>query len=189
MRKTQSECGSSSVCIGAKTLSGHVRTVAHAARAACAAAVPANANAGRDLLQCIRSRQRQTKLSCTGSRPSGMWYVLQAFKGDPAASGDLPHGRFSTGAVHDDTLRPAFDQMIENRGHLWRPEAMRTYPGFVLFMGTLFMSLKEMYEILGVKSVRTSVYHPQTIRLVERMNQKSMICKFIHKDEHNWDCL
>lgn len=118
-------CGSLSVCIGAKTLSGHVRTVAHAACAACAAAVPADTNAGGDLLQCIRSRQRHTKLSWTGSRPSGMWYVLQAFKGGLAASGDLPHGRFSTEC--EDTLRPAFDQVIENHGYLWHPEGTRTF--------------------------------------------------------------
>uniref|UniRef100_A0AAQ4Q9F2 Gypsy retrotransposon integrase-like protein 1 n=1 Tax=Gasterosteus aculeatus aculeatus TaxID=481459 RepID=A0AAQ4Q9F2_GASAC len=57
--------------------------------------------------------------------------------------------------------------------------------------GTSFMSrtLRELYELLGVKSVRTSVYHPQTDGLVERLNKtlKSMIRKFIHDDERNWD--
>uniref|UniRef100_A0AAQ4NNT0 Integrase catalytic domain-containing protein n=1 Tax=Gasterosteus aculeatus aculeatus TaxID=481459 RepID=A0AAQ4NNT0_GASAC len=57
--------------------------------------------------------------------------------------------------------------------------------------GTSFMSrtLRELYELLGVKSVRTSVYHPQTDGLVERLNKmlKSMICKFIHNDKCNWD--
>uniref|UniRef100_A0AAQ4R7G5 Integrase catalytic domain-containing protein n=1 Tax=Gasterosteus aculeatus aculeatus TaxID=481459 RepID=A0AAQ4R7G5_GASAC len=58
-------------------------------------------------------------------------------------------------------------------------------------MGTSFMSrtLRELYKLLGVKSVRTSVYHPQTDGLVERLNKtlKSMIRKFIHGDERNWD--
>ncbi len=35
--------------------------------------------------------------------------------------------------------------------------------------GTVFMSrtLKELYELLGIKSIRTSVYHLQTDGLVE----------------------
>ncbi|XP_062415775.1 uncharacterized protein LOC134107852 [Pungitius pungitius] len=57
--------------------------------------------------------------------------------------------------------------------------------------GTSFMSrtLGELYGLLGIKSVRTSVYHPQTDGLVERMNRtlKSMIRKFISDDERNWD--
>uniref|UniRef100_A0A3P8QWH1 ribonuclease H n=2 Tax=Astatotilapia calliptera TaxID=8154 RepID=A0A3P8QWH1_ASTCA len=57
--------------------------------------------------------------------------------------------------------------------------------------GTSFMSrtLRELYELLGIKSIRTSVYHPQTDGLVERLNKtlKSMIRKFINEDEHNWD--
>lgn len=52
---------------------------------------------------------------------------LQAFKGGLAASGDLRHGRFSTEAVLYDTLRPSFDQVIENGGHLWRAEGTRTF--------------------------------------------------------------
>nr|XP_024655059.1 uncharacterized protein LOC112430808 [Maylandia zebra] len=57
--------------------------------------------------------------------------------------------------------------------------------------GTSFMSrtLRELYELLGIKSIRTSVYHPQTDGLVERLNKtlKSMIRKFINEDERNWD--
>ncbi len=39
--------------------------------------------------------------------------------------------------------------------------------------GTAFMSrtIRELYELLGIKSVRTSVYHPQTDGLVERFNR------------------
>ena len=36
--------------------------------------------------------------------------------------------------------------------------------------GTSFMSrtLRELYELFGIQSIRTSVYHPQTDGLVER---------------------
>ncbi len=57
--------------------------------------------------------------------------------------------------------------------------------------GTAFMSrtLRELYELLGIKSIRTSVYHPQTDGLVERFNRtlKTMIRKFVHEDAKNWD--
>ncbi len=57
--------------------------------------------------------------------------------------------------------------------------------------GTAFMSrtLRELYELLGIKSIRTSVYHPQTDGLVERFNRtlKTMIRKFVHEDTKNWD--
>uniref|UniRef100_A0AAQ4QC45 Integrase catalytic domain-containing protein n=1 Tax=Gasterosteus aculeatus aculeatus TaxID=481459 RepID=A0AAQ4QC45_GASAC len=57
--------------------------------------------------------------------------------------------------------------------------------------GTSFMTrtLRELYGLLGTKSIRTSVYHPQTDGLVEHMNKtlKSMIRKFISDDERNWD--
>ncbi len=54
--------------------------------------------------------------------------------------------------------------------------------------GTAFMSrtIRELYGLLGIKSVRTSVYYPQTDGLVERFNRtlKTMIRKFVH--EHKW---
>ncbi len=57
--------------------------------------------------------------------------------------------------------------------------------------GTAFMSrtLKELYELLGIKSIRTSVYHPQTDGLVERFNRtlKTMVRKFVKEDAKNWD--
>ncbi|KAL0190638.1 hypothetical protein M9458_013336, partial [Cirrhinus mrigala] len=57
--------------------------------------------------------------------------------------------------------------------------------------GTAFMSrtLRELYELLGIKSIRTSVHHPQTDGLVERFNRtlKTMIRKFVHEDAKNWD--
>uniref|UniRef100_A0A8C1SK78 Gypsy retrotransposon integrase-like protein 1 n=1 Tax=Cyprinus carpio TaxID=7962 RepID=A0A8C1SK78_CYPCA len=57
--------------------------------------------------------------------------------------------------------------------------------------GTAFMSrtLSELYELLGIKAVRTSVYHPQTDGLVERFNRtlKTMIRKFVQEDAKNWD--
>lgn len=40
-------------------------------------------------------------------------------------------------------------------------------------------------ELLGNRSILTSVYNPQTDGMVETL--KSMIRRFIHKDECNWD--
>ncbi len=42
---------------------------------------------------------------------------------------------------------------------------------------------------LGIKSIYTCVYHPQTDRLVERFNRtlKTMTRKLVHEDTKNWD--
>ena len=57
--------------------------------------------------------------------------------------------------------------------------------------GTSFMSrtLRELYGLLSITSIRTSVYHPQTDGLVERLNKtlKSMVRKFMHEGDRNWD--
>ncbi len=49
--------------------------------------------------------------------------------------------------------------------------------------------MAELYELLGIKSIRTSVYHPQTDGLVERFNRtlKNMVHKFVKEDAKNWD--
>ena len=56
--------------------------------------------------------------------------------------------------------------------------------------GNNFMSrtIRELYGLLKVKAIRTSVYHPATDGLCERFNQtlKSIIRKFVHKDARNW---
>lgn len=60
------------------------------------------------------------------------------------------------------------------------------------YLGTLLTSntLKELYELLGINwaSAQTTVYHPQSDGLMERLNKslKSMIHNFIHEDERNW---
>ncbi len=57
--------------------------------------------------------------------------------------------------------------------------------------GMVFMSrtLNELYELLGIKSIRTSVYHPQTDGLVERFNRalKTIVRKFVKEYAKNWD--
>nr|XP_006012602.1 PREDICTED: uncharacterized protein LOC102366250 [Latimeria chalumnae] len=59
--------------------------------------------------------------------------------------------------------------------------------------GTPFMSrlMKELCDLLHIKTLRTSVYHPQTDGLVERFNRtlKSMLKKVVSKDGKNWDTM
>ena len=57
--------------------------------------------------------------------------------------------------------------------------------------GSNFMSvlLQEIYQLLGISRIRTSPYHPQTDRLVERFNGtlKAMMKKFTYKNKKDWD--
>lgn len=57
--------------------------------------------------------------------------------------------------------------------------------------GTNFMSnlLKQVYQLLGIKSLRTTPYHPQTDGLTERFNQtlKQMLRKFVGETGRDWD--
>ncbi|XP_057693505.1 uncharacterized protein LOC130916648 [Corythoichthys intestinalis] len=57
--------------------------------------------------------------------------------------------------------------------------------------GTNFMSklLKDVYQLLGIKGLRTTAYHPQTDGLTERFNQtlKQMLRKFVNETGSDWD--
>ncbi len=50
-------------------------------------------------------------------------------------------------------------------------------------------TLQQVYQLLGIKRVRTTPYHPQTDGLVERFNQtlKSMLNKFVSETGKDWD--
>lgn len=66
------------------------------------------------------------------------------------------------------------------------------FPAEVLTdQGTNFMStlLKQVYRLLGIKSIRTTPYHPQTDGLTERFNQtlKQMLRKFVSESGRDWD--
>ncbi len=49
--------------------------------------------------------------------------------------------------------------------------------------------LKQVYQLLGIKSLRTTPYHPQTDGLTERFNQtlKQMLRKFVSETGRDWD--
>lgn len=57
--------------------------------------------------------------------------------------------------------------------------------------GTNFLSklLREVYQLLGIKGIKTTPYHPQSDGLVERFNQtlKNMLRKFISETGADWD--
>lgn len=59
--------------------------------------------------------------------------------------------------------------------------------------GTPFVSklMKDLCAMLHIRTLRTSVYHPQTDGLVERFNRtlKNMIRKVVSRDGRNWDTL
>ncbi|KAL0199491.1 hypothetical protein M9458_008031, partial [Cirrhinus mrigala] len=59
--------------------------------------------------------------------------------------------------------------------------------------GTLFMSrlMADLAQLLKVKQLRTSVYHPQTDGLVERFNQtlKQMLRRVASEDKKDWDLM
>ena len=57
--------------------------------------------------------------------------------------------------------------------------------------GAVFLSqlMKEVCEVLGVKKVNTTAYHPQIDGLVERFNRTltSMLSKKVQEDGSDWD--
>ena len=57
--------------------------------------------------------------------------------------------------------------------------------------GSNFMSelLRQVYQLLGIKGIRTTPYHPQTDGLTERFNQtlKQMLRKFVSESGADWD--
>ncbi|KAL7877197.1 hypothetical protein SRHO_G00038400 [Serrasalmus rhombeus] len=57
--------------------------------------------------------------------------------------------------------------------------------------GPNFMSriLKQVYDLLGIKRIRTTPYHPQTDGLVERFNQTllNMLRRFVDDSGKEWD--
>ncbi|XP_058869672.1 uncharacterized protein LOC131720990 [Acipenser ruthenus] len=59
--------------------------------------------------------------------------------------------------------------------------------------GTNFLSktLQQVYKILKIRPIRTSVYHPQTDGLVERFNQtlKHMLRRFVSQEQKHWATL
>ena len=59
--------------------------------------------------------------------------------------------------------------------------------------GTSFTAqlLKELYQLIGMRPIRTTPYHPQTDGLVKRFNRtlKEMLRRTLVDDERSWDLL
>ena len=91
----------------------------------------------------------------------------------------MPLKRFTSPAVAEQLMEPFSRHRV--------PKEILTD------QGTNLMSqlLQELYKMLGVKLVRTTPYHPQTDRLVERFNQtlKQMLRKMIDEEGRDWDKL
>ncbi len=51
--------------------------------------------------------------------------------------------------------------------------------------------MADLYQLLQVKQLRTSVYHPQTAGLVERFNKtlKQMLRRAVAEDGRDWDLM
>lgn len=63
----------------------------------------------------------------------------------------------------------------------------------LLDQGTNYQSelMKKVLELLDIKQVRTSPYHPETDGITERFNRtlKMMISSFVDENQKNWDVL
>ena len=76
-------------------------------------------------------------------------------------------------------------ELVKLFSHVGIPDEILTDQG-ANFMSTL---LEEMYQLLHIKKIRTTPYHPQTDGLVERFNGtlKSMLRKFVSRNQKDWD--
>ncbi len=87
--------------------------------------------------------------------------------------------------LHTISTKSVADTLFRIISRVGIPKEILTYQGMV------FMSraISELYELLGIKSIHTSVYHPQTDGLLQQFNRtlKSTVCKFVREDAKNWD--
>ena len=76
-------------------------------------------------------------------------------------------------------------ELVNLFSHVGIPDEILTDQG-TNFMSTL---LEEMYQLLHIKKIRTTPYHPQTDGLVERFSGtlKGMLRKFVSRSEKDWD--
>ncbi|KAL1282357.1 hypothetical protein QQF64_001160 [Cirrhinus molitorella] len=87
-----------------------------------------------------------------------------------------------------DRLLAATTQPANARGGRRRRRPKRTTPERAPFMSQL---MADLCRLLGLKQLRTTVYHPQTDGLVERFNQtlKQMLRRVEAEDRWDWDLM
>ena len=85
------------------------------------------------------------------------------------------------------TATSVAEKLMDLFSHHGVPREILTDQG-INFMSEL---LQELHKLLGIKSIHTSPYHPQTDGLVERFNQtlKQMLKKVLMTDRRSWDKL
>ncbi|KAK7912657.1 hypothetical protein WMY93_012868 [Mugilogobius chulae] len=93
----------------------------------------------------------------------------------------------------DPSLVPFFQDVGESKS-----EATKETPRYLLENGILYrqqgaalqlVAPQAVYQLLGIRRLRTTPYHPQTDGLTERFNQtlKQMLRKFVNNTGTDWD--
>ncbi len=101
------------------------------------------------------------------------------------SSGGLYNTISGSSAVAHHLCKECGRWTVSNHFPSGNPERDSHWPGHGIYV----TYTKRTVWILGIKSIRTSVYHPQTDGLVERFNRtlKSTVHKFVKEDAKNWD--
>ncbi len=83
------------------------------------------------------------------------------------------------------TAKQVSNALLNFFSHVGIPKEVLTDQG----MNFMSRTLNQVYQLLGIKRIRTTPYHPQTDGVVERFNQtiKNMLKKFVSESGKDWD--